>query len=181
MICGDEQQKEIETIAERTLTLKLSDADVKRICEKAGGVGLSVSELFESFVGDLVGGTYSNGSDERMYAQQWFERCGFGMFPDYTFLHYLIEWGGLDDVMELWEDIQEGKKEIAYLEEHPEVTEPNEIAGLQEDIDYWQEQLDDYFKEYKQADKEKESGTLEEEIQKILKWQAEYKNFLGKE
>lgn len=46
-----------------------------------------------------------------------------------------------------------GQKEIAYLEEHPEVTEPNEIDGLQEDIDYWQEQLDDYFKEYKQTDK----------------------------
>ena len=29
----------------------------------------------ENFVGDLVGGTYSNGSDERDYADQWFERA----------------------------------------------------------------------------------------------------------
>lgn len=32
----ENQQKEIKTIRERTLTLRLSDADVKRICKKAG-------------------------------------------------------------------------------------------------------------------------------------------------
>ncbi len=39
----ENQQKEIRTIRERTLTLRLSDADVKRICKKAGSVGLTVS------------------------------------------------------------------------------------------------------------------------------------------
>ena len=45
MSCQEEQQEEIETIG----------------------------ELIENFAGDLVGGTYSNGSDERDYADQWFE------------------------------------------------------------------------------------------------------------
>ena len=49
MSCQEEQQEEIETIG----------------------------ELIENFAGDLVGGTYSNGSDERDYADQWFERCWF--------------------------------------------------------------------------------------------------------
>lgn len=63
-----QQQEEIETIRSRTIEVKLSDADVKRISEKAAAHGLTVGELIENFIGDLVCGTYSNGSDERMYA-----------------------------------------------------------------------------------------------------------------
>lgn len=91
---GEQQQEEIKTIRPRTIDVKLSDADVKRVSELAGAQGLTVGKLIENFIGDLVSGTYSNGSDERMYAQQWFERCWFGMLPDLTFLRYLIEWGG---------------------------------------------------------------------------------------
>ena len=76
-----QQQEEIETIRSRTIEVKLSDADVKRISEKAAAHGLTVGELIENFIGDLVCGTYSNGSDERMYAEQWFERCWFAVYP----------------------------------------------------------------------------------------------------
>lgn len=57
-----QQQEEIETIRSRTIEVKLSDADVKRISEKAAAHGLTVGELIENFIGDLVCGTYSNGS-----------------------------------------------------------------------------------------------------------------------
>ena len=107
-----QQQEEIETIRSRTIEVKLSDADVKRISEKAAAHGLTVGELIENFIGDLVCGTYSNGSDERMYAEQWFERCWFGMFPDLTFLRYLIEWGGLDEVIGAWENIKSTEENI---------------------------------------------------------------------
>lgn len=62
---GEQQKKEIETIRKRTIELELSDTDVKRIAEKAGAHGMTVGKLLESFIGDLVCGTYSNGSDER--------------------------------------------------------------------------------------------------------------------
>ena len=65
MSWGEEQQKEIETIRERKITVKLSDADCDRLARKCGEHGLTIGELIENFVGDLVGGTYSNGSDER--------------------------------------------------------------------------------------------------------------------
>ena len=68
MSWGEEQQKEIETIRERKITVKLSDADCDRLARKCGEHGLTIGELIENFVGDLVGGTYSNGSDERDYA-----------------------------------------------------------------------------------------------------------------
>lgn len=63
-----EQEKEIKTIRPRSIILNLSNADVKRISEKAEIAGLTVAELLQSFIGDLVNGTYSNGSDERQRA-----------------------------------------------------------------------------------------------------------------
>lgn len=70
MSWGEEQKKEIETIRERKITVKLSDADCDRLARKCGEHGLTIGELIENFVGDLVGGTYSNGSDERDYAEE---------------------------------------------------------------------------------------------------------------
>lgn len=179
--CGEQQQEEIKTIRKRKLELELSDADVKRISQKAGAVGLTVAELLQNFIGDLVCGTYSNGSDERMYAEQWFDRCGFSFFPDFTFLRYLVEWGGVDEVITLWEDILEAKEEIAHLTQHPEEAEPDEIAGYQEDIEYWQEQLNDFWNEYTKQTKEYTPGTLEEEMNKVLQWRESYQAFLGSE
>lgn len=114
---GEQQKKEIETIRKRTIELELSDADVKRIAEKAGAHGLTVGKLLESFIGDLVCGTYSNGSDERDIAGQWFERCWFGMFPEMTFLSYLVEWGGMDEVLQAWDDITDSTENIKIAQE----------------------------------------------------------------
>lgn len=178
---GKQQNKEIETIRPRKIEVKLSDADVKRISEKAAAHGLTVGELIENFIGDLVCGTYSNGSDERMYAEQWFDRCWFSMFPDLTFLRYLIEWGGADDVLRLYDDIQSSKEEISYYEKHPEDAGQDEVAEIQEDIDYWQEQLDDYWKEYTEQQKEYKSGTFDEEMKIVLDYWQRYQQFLGEE
>lgn len=114
---GEQQKKEIETIRKRTIELELSDADVKRIAEKAGAHGMTVGKLLESFIGDLVCGTYSNGSDERDLAGQWFDRCWFGMFPEMTFLSYLVEWGGIDEVMEAWDNIADSEENIKITQQ----------------------------------------------------------------
>ena len=45
-------------------------------CKKAASHGMTVSGLLESFIGDLVEGTFTNGSDERYLAEDWFNRCG---------------------------------------------------------------------------------------------------------
>ena len=106
------QKNEIETIKPRTITVNLSDADVKRLAEKSGEGGLTISELLENFIGDLVDGTYSNGSDERMYAEQWYQRCWFAMFSDDTFLKFLLLWGDLDDYIDLMDELESNKKEM---------------------------------------------------------------------
>ena len=113
---GEQQKQEIETIRKRTIELELSDADVKRLAEKAGAHGLTVGKLLENFIGDLVCGTYSNGSDERDFAERWFDRCWFSL-PDMTFLNYLIEWGGIDEVLEAWDSIADSEESIKITQQ----------------------------------------------------------------
>ena len=214
MSYGKEQQKEIETISERNIILKLSDADVQRIWKKVGSVGLSISELLENFIGDLVDGTYSNGSDERELANQWFERCGFGMFPDKPFLRFLIDQESVDDFVESYRSLKNSEKQIAIEKEdlkngfitmrdgstytwkdivtrsskgeEPSYSSKEEweeeqrenIAAEQEDINYEQEQINEYWNSYlKFADGK--AGALEEEIEKVLKWYEKMKHMIG--
>lgn len=87
----EDRKKEIKTIKERTLVLKLSDADCDRILQKATSHSMTVSELLESFIGDLVDGTFTNGSDERYLAEDWFNRCGFERDDKRTLLWHLLE------------------------------------------------------------------------------------------
>ena len=66
------QKEEIATIKPRSFTLELSDADVKRLYEKAYSNGTTPAEMMQSYLGDLLDGTYTRGSDERMGS---FQRC----------------------------------------------------------------------------------------------------------
>ncbi|WP_141401047.1 hypothetical protein [Lacrimispora amygdalina] len=110
-------QLEIKTIRERKIEIKLSDADVERLYKKAGSASLSVSELLENFVGDLVDGTYTNGSNERDALNNWFERCYFGMFPEESFLKYLIDQDTIEEFLELYNDMRSSVDQIPVMEE----------------------------------------------------------------
>ena len=125
MSYGEEQQKEIETIRERKITVKLSDADCDRLARKCGEHGLTIGELIENFVGDLVGGTYSNGSDERDYADRWFERCWFGMFPEPTLLNHLLNWGyEPEHYLDMLENVETIKSDIEITKQN--IAEPSD-------------------------------------------------------
>ena len=125
MSWGEEQKKEIETIRERKITVKLSDADCDRLARKCGEHGLTIGELIENFVGDLVGGTYSNGSDERDYADQWFERCWFGMFPEPTLLNHLLNFGyEPEHYLDMLENVETIKSDIEITKQN--IAEPSD-------------------------------------------------------
>lgn len=176
MSWGEEQKKEIKTIRERKITVKLSDADCDRLARKCGEHGLTIGELIENFVGDLVGGTYSNGSDERDYADQWFERCWFGMFPEPTLLNHLLNWGyDPEDYLELLDNIETAEEEKKYLEEHPEEADEEEASYLDDDIADWQEELKSMREDWKP---EKEPN-MDEEIELIKKWVKEREDFIN--
>ena len=63
-------------------------------------------------------GEQSNGSDERDLAERWFLRCSFGMFPDETFLRFLIK-NRFDDVFfDAWDSIKSRSADVdRYKEE----------------------------------------------------------------
>lgn len=122
-----EHEKEIETIKPREYSLKLSDADVIRIAKTAGAYDMTVSELLENFIGDLVNGTYTNGSDERMYAQQWAERCWFSYDPDKSLVKYLCDDGREYEFSDLWdvlERIEDAEEDVRSAEEN--IADPGE-------------------------------------------------------
>lgn len=169
MVCGEQQKKEIETIKERKITVKLSDADCERLAKKCGEYGLTVGELIENFIGDLVDGTYTNGSDERMYAEQWFDRCYFGMFPEPTLLNHLLSLGyEPEEYLETLDNIETAIKEKEYLAEHPEEAD-EEAQYLDDDIECWQEELKD-MRDYWKPDGEPD---MDKEIELIKKWAEE--------
>ena len=122
-----EHEKEIETIKPREYSLKLSDADVLRIAKTAGAYDMTVSKLLENFIGDLVNGTYTNGSDERLCAKQWAERCWFSNDPDKSLVKYLCCDGGEYEFSDLWdalERIEDAREDIRSAEEN--IAEPGE-------------------------------------------------------
>lgn len=169
MSYGEQQKKEIETIRERNITVKLSDADCDRLARMCGEHGLTIGELIENFVGDLVGGTYSNGSDERDYANQWFERCFFGMFPEKTLLNWLLnmDYDIYDDFLEVIDSIETGYAELEDYRKDPSVFDEEEIEFLKTDIEDWEQRIAeikaDFFKENEKADWEKE-------VEKVNEW-----------
>ena len=177
------QQVEIETIKPREFSIKLSDADVKRIYNVAGAHGLTPGELIEQFIGDLVDGTYSNGSDERERANSWLERCWFGMFPEYTFLRYLVEWGEIEYYLDDLDDLETAREELEYLQgEEYAKEEPDEEIRNQEikDAKEWmkeaEERIQEYYNEYKESADDPEE--LEKAMQGVKKWSQERKKTL---
>lgn len=186
MSIEQEQEKEIETIKPRTLTLNLSDADVERIKETAASVGLSVGNLLENFIGDLVEGTYSNGSDERYAAQAWFDRCWFGMFPEKSFLRFLITEGDLEYFLE---HVKYLKSSEAYIQRYQEWidngavdyryrggerTEWSKLRDSEGNLAYRsREEFTNDLKEdiaYEQEEVKSESETIQEYWKEYLDW-----------
>lgn len=141
------REQEKETVFPRQFYLQLSDEDVKSLFEKAGRVSLTVEELLENFVADLVVGEKSNGSDERMYAESWFERCWFS-FEEYdSFLAYLLK-------NYSYEDFTSNQNLISVCESE---LEDLDISEFESESDYAEEL--EYIKRRKTE--------AEEEIQKL--------------
>ena len=98
------------------MTISLDKGDWPRFYEKAAGVGLSLEELIETFINDLICGEHSNGGDERDLAYACFERCHFSHSTSETFLQDLISYGDLDVFLESLNDYEQADEEIEELE-----------------------------------------------------------------
>ena len=109
-------QKKLVTMRKRTFKLNLIDDDCEDFIIKAASVGLTPEKLLENFINDLICGVCTNGSDEREYAERWFNRCDFRMFPDQTFGSYLFEMGDgigwIDEILKCVERREDSRNAI---------------------------------------------------------------------
>lgn len=83
------------TKKDRVFVLQLNDRDYWEIAERAAVAGMSVEQLMQHFIGDLVDGADTSGSDEHMLANDWFERCGFWKAEEGAVAKLAWEGGGL--------------------------------------------------------------------------------------
>lgn len=164
-ICNRDHVKEKKRMRKkRTLTIELSDEDMRRLCEKAGSVSMTVGGLLENFIADLIGGEGTNGSDERMYINQWFCRCGFYALWDMSFLAWLIDMELLEDAIYEWESIQSiNKKGVKDQDDQEELHE------------HW-DNLKSWLTEYR--DTGGEHSDLEREMEKAIEWKQEYDHLM---
>lgn len=169
------QENEIRTVRERTISLKLSDADIERLCEKAGTVDMTVEALLEGFIGDLVDGTSSHESNERGYIKEWFERTYGGIFAEGTFLKFLIECGGVEDLIEGLEERQYCIDMMASIEEELppqkkwELIQRESMEQEQENLQYAEDTIRKYWSEFLDWTNETDPK-IEEEIKKVIAW-----------
>lgn len=174
------QEAQILTVRKRNIAIKLSDADCESLVTKATSVGLTVDELLCNFIGDLIDGTYTNGSDERMYVNEWFNRCSFGNCQEGDLLDELLnstdDLGGfkVKSFLNIIDKIKILKNSIANYETFNKSYE-SDIQDLREDledylIDY--HSIIDDFLEYNPK------ANLDKEIAICRKWLAEYEKII---
>lgn len=144
-----------EELKLRSVPVRISDKDLKALAEKCGRSGISIQELFEVFVGDLICGSFYSGSDESMYADQWYERHGFSWMNEDSLLSHILSSGSADSVDEFltaWD-------ERAYYKDHPEEIEEDQ---------WWEDDLRDYLEGYK-------GDPTEDDIKSLRDWLEEFR------
>lgn len=158
----------------RAFTLKLTDEDLTAFIEKCFRDGTTPAEVLEGFINDLVEGSRTRGSDERMYAGQYYERCGYGFFfsGEYrTFTQWLLnEYGdySLKEIIDSLDDIKTFEEEIAYLKEHPDECEEGEIEDLEAELKGSTEDIERYYREY--TERTTKPDSLEEGIKGVREY-----------
>ena len=125
----DGKEKEAGMDVKMTITprLRLYEEDAKRLMKTAHCYGMTAEELLEAFIADLIDGRETHGSDERLYARRWIDRCMFMENPSENFALYLdIEGVDMSEVLMIFEELEDFGKaqgEGGYDEDELEMIE----------------------------------------------------------
>lgn len=141
-----------EPLEKRTFTVELTQDTFTRFIEKVYADGTTPSEVLEGFINDLVCGSYTRGSDERMYAEQYYDRCMFGDFMPLTFCRFLLIHYQMDDLRDCMERKQDAADDLAYYADHPdEDADGKDSALMREIIQEADDEIKEIYQEYTDA------------------------------
>lgn len=168
-----------DELQKRSVVLELSDKDCEGILRICGSHGITLSELLENFIHDLTGGSRSNGSDERELADQYISRCWFTIFAEDTMLKFLLLFYGpgvAADFVDIYDSIEQAKKDLEAYEKDPQKFDEEEIQFSKEDLENWQEQYNSFISEYREIFHL--DFNAEKEIAIMHKWYEERESLL---
>ena len=143
--------------------------------------GNAYSPTYLRTIQNQLSAIFNHGSDERMYAEQWYQRCWFAMFSDDTFLKFLLLWGDLDAYIDLMDELESNKKEMAEMTADAEEYSSEERDELQEYINDLQKEKDYYWNKFLERKRQKESYVFEKEIENIMAWKSQLNTLLDTE
>lgn len=139
-----------ETVKSRTFSLSLSNQEVIKLFEKAARVGETPEELLAGFIADLIDGRKTHGSDERMYASEWYRRTYCYEYES-SFLCYIIDWDRYSEVIDCIDDYDDWKEKIKTVEND------TEKLFYEKEMEYCINDLTEIFEEYRETTKQNES------------------------
>lgn len=160
-----------DELKDRKFTLRLTDSDCRTLSAFCGRHDITIETLLENFISDLIAGSCTNGSDERMYAREYFERTWMSYLykSDQTLLSFLLEDLSLDLFVDLTNDLTEVEKEYKYCSQHPEETNEDELRGLQEDIENCRENRQELIDTFITIC-EKQSVAIDRELRRVTNY-----------
>lgn len=158
-----------EQLRQYHFPVELTDSTLTAFFEMCYRNGTDPAEVLAGFINDLVCGEYTRGSDERMYAQQYFDRCCYDLGAQHTFLRYLLNYDELQTLLDAIEQKQDAENDLAYYEQHPD--DPDGTADFLQDLrDIIKEAdalIQDLYTEYTEHTKHEQPETLEAGLQTV--------------
>lgn len=118
----------------RNATLELTDEEVQQLTEIAARSNMTAGELLSAFVHDLCRSEWSNGSDERDRAEDWYDRARVGFPCDQSLAGSLVTDDGLGAI----ESLVDALDSQQMYREDPKAwkEELEEVAGNEAELEF---------------------------------------------
>ena len=158
------------TPSERKISVKLTSRTVTAFLEKCYQDGTTPEEVLEGFINDLVDGDATRGSDERMYAQQYYERCGYDVFAEKTFCSFLLMNAYMDDIQYNFDIKDQTADDLSAYAEHPEEQGAEDVDFLTSVQREAEEEINRIYKEY--ADRTDNAEPFAQAVQSVRNYLA---------
>ena len=137
-------QLNVQSEKERQIAINLSESDCNYLIYLCGEVGISIGNLIETFLCDLISNEKAQGSDESKLVRNWFDRCDFSRLSNNYLLSHLIETEyDPKEYVEYLELIEESEYDKEYSELHSDEIDEEEGELIEADIETWNEKLNE--------------------------------------